>query len=288
MRDESHFDVSDVTVAPTRARARWTRAFGAAASVAALALMVTWAYRLGVRDANDVPVVRAVDGPAKIRPEDPGGARFAHQGRAVYAGLRGEAEAVEDVALAPPPERLAEEDLAPAEVAAAAPEEPEPAAGGEAEALDFGAEVERLVAAAFAESAEPAPLDLVEVTARAPAQAPVAPARPGGATVAIAAADDAATAPTPASARPPAALDGPLIQLGAYFTEETALRMWGVIRNRNGDLLAGRDPVLEDVERAGRALVALRAGPFGSADEARALCDAMRSRDEDCIPLGAP
>ena len=60
------------------------------------------------------------------------------------------------------------------------------------------------------------------------------------------------------------------------------------IRNRNGDLLAGRDPVLEDVERAGRALVALRAGPFGSADEARALCDAMRSRDEDCIPLGAP
>jgi hypothetical protein len=78
-----------------------------------------------------------------------------------------------------------------------------------------------------------------------------------------------------------------MIQLGAYLTEETALAMWGEIARRNGDLLAGRDPVLGGVRQDGRDLVLLRAGPFESGEQAIALCAQTRARNEDCLTVGA-
>ncbi|PIE15991.1 MAG: sporulation protein [Rhodobacterales bacterium] len=53
-----------------------------------------WGYRLLVRDVSGVPVVRALQGPMRVQPEDPGGTQTANQGLAVNnvqsAGLVGD------------------------------------------------------------------------------------------------------------------------------------------------------------------------------------------------------
>lgn len=56
---------------------------GAVMSVALVVGIGVWGYRLLVRDVTGVPVVRALDGPMRIQPENPGGAQTAHQGLAV-------------------------------------------------------------------------------------------------------------------------------------------------------------------------------------------------------------
>ncbi|MEQ9693489.1 SPOR domain-containing protein [Shimia sp. SDUM112013] len=86
---------------------------GAAVSLALVAGTCVWGYKLLVRDVSGVPVVRAVEGPMRTRPEDPGGQQAAHQGLAVNAiAADGEAAGPTDrVILAPPPINLGQDDL---------------------------------------------------------------------------------------------------------------------------------------------------------------------------------
>ena len=60
--------------APSSARvaslANWA---GAAASLALVIGISVWGYRVVMRDVSGVPVVRAMEGPMRIAPEDPGG-----------------------------------------------------------------------------------------------------------------------------------------------------------------------------------------------------------------------
>lgn len=56
---------------------------GAVMSVTLVIGIGVWGYRLLVRDVTGVPVVRALDGPMRIQPADPGGAQTAHQGLSV-------------------------------------------------------------------------------------------------------------------------------------------------------------------------------------------------------------
>lgn len=72
---------------------------GALTSIALVAGLAFWGYKLTVRDVSGVPVVRALEGPMRVRPEDPGGTEAAHQGLAVNA-VQAEGAA------APPADRL--------------------------------------------------------------------------------------------------------------------------------------------------------------------------------------
>ncbi len=94
---------------------------GAAISLALVAGLGLWGYQLAVRDVTGIPVVRALEGPMRVQPDDPGGLAAAHQGLAVNSvQASGGASAASDrVALAPAPETLDDEDL-PANPAAAA------------------------------------------------------------------------------------------------------------------------------------------------------------------------
>lgn len=56
---------------------------GALMSIALVAGVGVWGYRLLVRDVTGVPVVRALDGPMRVQPENPGGEQTAHQGLSV-------------------------------------------------------------------------------------------------------------------------------------------------------------------------------------------------------------
>ncbi|HHB81186.1 MAG TPA: SPOR domain-containing protein [Aliiroseovarius sp.] len=85
---------------------------GALLSAALIAGLAVWGYQLAVRALSGVPVVRALQGPRRVQPEDPGGVAAAHLGFSVNAvAADGQAEGpVAQVALAPAPAALAVED----------------------------------------------------------------------------------------------------------------------------------------------------------------------------------
>lgn len=105
----------------------WT---GGLLSLALIAGLGTWSYKLLVRDVTGVPVVRALEGPIRIAPDEPGGELAEHQGLAVNevaaVGIAG--GPAEQVMLAPKPVELAAEDKPVPDLVADAedgPKEPE-------------------------------------------------------------------------------------------------------------------------------------------------------------------
>jgi hypothetical protein len=98
---------------------------GAILSLVLIAGLATWGWKLWVRDVSGVPVVRALEGPMRIAPDEPGGLASDYQGLTVnrIAESRVEERPSEQVVLAPAPATLDEdEDLAMAELPAVAPE----------------------------------------------------------------------------------------------------------------------------------------------------------------------
>ena len=92
------------------------RAVNVAGALASLVLVVgvgVWGYKLLMRDVSGVPVVRALEGPMREQPKDPGGRPADHQGLAVNAvAAQGTAAPPPDrLALAPRPVNLTDEDL---------------------------------------------------------------------------------------------------------------------------------------------------------------------------------
>lgn len=86
---------------------------GAALSLALIVGVGIWGYRLIMRDVSGVPVVRAIEGPMRIAPEDPGGQVARHEGLAVnkVAGTGASAPPPDQIVLAPRPLDLTDEDL---------------------------------------------------------------------------------------------------------------------------------------------------------------------------------
>jgi len=87
---------------------------GAAVSVALVVGMAVWGYKLAVRDVNGIPVFRALAGPLRVAPDNPGGDVMAHQGLSVNAiASAGTALPLpESLTLAPKGAELAAEDVA--------------------------------------------------------------------------------------------------------------------------------------------------------------------------------
>ncbi len=85
---------------------------GAVASLALVAGVGYWGYKLVMRDVSGVPVVRAVEGPMRIQPESPGGTPADHQGLAVntVAAVGSAAPPADRLILAPRPVSLTDED----------------------------------------------------------------------------------------------------------------------------------------------------------------------------------
>ena len=283
MRDDSYLqresDAAEAKASAWRGRAATTA--GALISLALLAIVVIWSYRLGVRDANDVPVIRAQTDATKIRPEEPGGIEIAHQGREVYNIVNG-TETSGDGAFAPSEEVLTSEDAPiapapekrPAEVTETTEVTPAPAPVPE-ETPQLAPAPEETVVASETEPEVEATAE--DVSAVAPASAPTAVSRPQRS---VAALPQAAEETEPRAAALASRIQ---IQLGAFNSQEIAAQQWAELKNRNGDLLSGRGRVVTPVVSGGKRLYRLRAGPFANVDEASTLCRALKARDEDCI-----
>ncbi|MEM1161420.1 MAG: SPOR domain-containing protein, partial [Pseudomonadota bacterium] len=73
------------------------------------------------------------------------------------------------------------------------------------------------------------------------------------------------------------------IQLAADPDEITVRQLWKRIRDANTDVLRDRALAVQTTLSGGTTYYRLRVGPFGSRSEAASVCQALKSRGQDCI-----
>ncbi|MFQ6552417.1 SPOR domain-containing protein [Aestuariibius insulae] len=292
------------------------RVANVAGAVMSLALMIgvaVWGYKLFVRDVTGIPVVRAVDGPMRQAPDNPGGTIASHQGLAVNEiAAVGVASGPQDALMLAPGaldlsgEDIPSEELTPVvETAEVAEPSDGPATGLTAPMIveAYGleeAEVPSAVETAATQSVaavDPIQAVLEAVVLDVPASM-IVPAsvpgvvrserprmRPAGARLRPARAEaPSAAAPVSADAVP---VGAHLIQLGAYDSEAVAKSEWTRLSGRFSDYLTVKSPVIQEAERGGRTFYRLRAAGFEDMSDARRLCSALKAAGADCIPVVA-
>lgn len=285
------FDTGAADDAPRRSAAQIAVWAGGLTSAALVAGLVIWGYQLVVRDVSGVPVVRALEGPMRVAPEDPGGEEAAYQGLAVnrVAAEGQAAPAPDQVALAPRPVALTEEDRPVAELS------PDPQATLTALPEETG-EADTVVAdvaeqAEVAEEAEVLRPGTISRTVPGVARSPRPPARPAGdlaARMAIAAATAAVTSGTPDELPANEIIAGTvLVQLGAFDSPEEARTDWARLGGRFDSFMAGKSRVVQGAESGGRSFYRLRAAGFVDLADARRFCAALMAEGADCIPVVA-
>ena len=282
---------------------------GAAVSLALVVGVGVWGYRLMVRDATGIPVVRAMEGPMRIAPDDPGGDVAANRGLAVNAiAAVGEAAPPEDtLLLAPQTAGLTPEDMEvqtspeadevlpeEASVIPAVTTEPMPAEDGALTAEQILALADQI--AARTTPLEPlaalpaTPLAVIPASVPGLSRTMVPLTRPVqlAAVVAPAAADAAPAAPAPVEIAvdlPPGTV---LIQLGVYPTAQAAAADWDRALVAHAAFLADYSRVIQAAESGGEGFFRLRATGFADMAEARSLCTALRAEDQPCTPSLVP
>ena len=237
---------------------------GAGLAILLIGGLVFWGYRLGQRDASAVPVIRAALNPAKMQPDDPGGAEIAHQDIASYSAGETQPDP-SPISLAAPPERPSEEDVT---MGALQGNTEEPA--GDASAL------------APAVEPDPAPDENAgDNTNFAPEASPVARTRPAELSRQKEITQQAADEDAELASR--AAASVVQIQLGAYPNRALTKSEWTRIYRANEDVLSGRALVVQSTISGGRRFFRLRAGPFNDRIEAQNVCRALQARGQDCL-----
>ena len=287
---------------------------GAVLSVALVLGFVVWGYKLAVRDMAGIPVVRAMEGPMRVAPAEPGGTVSEHQGLSVNAvaadGVAG--DPADRLVLAPRPVDLTLEDTAGSFAAPAAPvsgrSTAEPgliapttaliddavaeATGEDLLQLDPTADVVSLAGSLDAGQTDQGTRLMPGVMLAGVVRPMPRPAYLGGApdavpTAAAAAVDAMAPAAVPVTEVDPAALGAGtrLVQLGAFDTTDAARAEWDKLYGRFGDLMQGKSRVVEAAQSGGRTFYRLRAHGFDSDADARTFCSALLTGQAACIPV---
>ena len=273
---------------------------GAVSSVALVIGLAVWGYKLAVRDIAGVPVIRALEGPARVAPDDPGGEIADHQGLAVndVVAEGSAAPPAERLVLAPKPVELTLEDgpgLAnglPVEEA-----ELQPASMADPAALVpvAPAESDDAVAAALAEALgiEPQDIDTGVETAALDANGQPAPEgaitrspRPMPRPARNASAEVAAVVAPPTEVDPATLAVGTrLVQFGTFDSEKEARAEWTRLAGRFGALMADKSMVIQSAVSGGSTFYRLRALGFENEDDARRFCSALLIENASCIPV---
>jgi hypothetical protein len=279
---------------------------GAGCSLALVLGLGVWGVQLTLRDVADVPVIRALEGPMRVQPDDPGGDQAAYQGLSVNSIKAGgeAAPAPDSIVLAPPPVAL-DTPLPALQVNASA--------GRAATATDanastdmFADEDEEEIGVDIGDlaaqlSAGLAPLEGATQVATAGAVPATVPgvslsARPmlrpaslrADAAAPVTAAVAVAVAAQAVDANPDAIPSGArLVQLGAFDTPEIARQEWDRLYGLFGDYLEGKQRLVQEATSGGRNFYRLRVVGFDDANDARRFCSAFLARSTACIPVTA-
>jgi hypothetical protein len=281
--------------------------------------MVVWAIQLTLRDVSGVPVIRALEGPMRVAPDDPGGVQAQNQGLSVNRIAEGaDAGPVPDrIVLAPPPVDLAELSLASAsrpvpETVSVAEDDPEPEPSAEPVSAPSPAEIaagtqaliERLMSraeplAAPAPASEPdaAPVeaevaDVTRAVQIIPASVPgvARSLRPTTRPASV----NARSVPTADTANANAVQDidaatlpegTRLVQLGAFDSPDIARAEWERLTELFPDYFLGRARVIQEASSGGAVFYRLRASGFDDLAASRRFCAVLMAQNAPCIPV---
>ena len=294
---------------------------GALVSVALISGLVYWGYQLMVRDVSGVPVVRALEGPMRVAPADPGGTSVDYQGLAVNnIAAVGEAEAPADrLVLAPKPTVLTPEDqtagvlqalqvqesvVAPVETdVVAAPE-----VVADVQSLTNSAEEEELpaadqatlIAAALQEASSEITVpaikpqggpDTIAATIAGVSRSlrpTLRPALPEGVQLAsLQVAPEVLSGISDVSTVDPDTIPvgTRLAQLGAFESVEIAESQWLKISARFEEFMVDKSRVIQKAQSGGKVFYRLRAHGFDDLSDARRFCSALLAEQANCIPV---
>lgn len=307
---------------PSSGAGRLANLIGAVVSVALVGGMGIWSYRLMMRDVAGVPVIRAVAGPYRLTPDDPGGLQASYQGLAVNAVAAdgNAAQTAQTIALAPPPVELGAEDRAVAALVAGnsrtivAPPAVSVSASrtqtASAAAPGSGPVSAVAIATLLPEPLPPEPLTFVPASRPGVSRSLVPLRRPGGGRSSAPLVAQAALAAGPSTgsdAQAEAVLQeivtrlGPasvvdldpatlpagtrLVQLGAYDSDVEARTAWEALAARFPAYLQDRGRIIEPANAGGRVFYRLRAHGFSDEPEARRFCSVFLAENADCIPV---
>ena len=287
---------------------------GAALSLALIAGVGFWGYKLIMRDVSGIPVVRAMKGDMRVLPDNPGGDVALHTGLSVnQVAASGEAGAPEDtLLLAPSSPALPVEDVnvqPTAEAAEVAPVEtaqiseaalrPAPEQSAVPEELDAAAILalaDQIAAAAgdpievTSDTVEPDAAVVTKIAASVPGVSrslrPVL--RPAG--FAVVPSEQVPETTQPAVKEPvvseqtfPSGTH--LVQLGAFPNPALAESEWARLTGRFGELLGEQSKVIQVSDHSGSTWYRLRASGFEDRAAARRLCAALTAEGAACIPV---
>lgn len=261
------------------AGARIAKWLGGLVSLLLIVGVVYWVYQLGRRDANDVPVIQALGGVAREQPAEPGGEQASHQGLQVNEVLAGNETAAlgEQTTLAPPPQRVVEQDN-PVELEAVTTPDAEPAATGDTPIVFDRPE------GLIGDPTMTRPERRVPVQGLSPNADLLSNA------IADAIAEEAGGGPAPVGNTAPVtsiAAGTVLIQFDVYDDEASAIRDWDVFVESHRDLIGSLTRYIERREAGGRVFYRLRAMGFDDMAHAENLCKALVLRDVPCITARA-
>ncbi len=289
-----------------KARA-WVNIAGAVCSVTLLIGVALWGYRLAVRDVTGIPVMRAAVGAMRIAPADPGGEQALNQGLTVnaIAAMGTSAAPADQITLAPQAVTLQDADV-PQPVP-----QPVPQTAGATFAASDGSPTltGSADATALADGTQPGVVPAnADTTVQLAAFATTDPnairhslrpmPRPVGLAGGLAADLAGKSVPTKvqtvssqvfatAKELDPAAIPAGtrLAQLGAFDTPDKAREKFAELQVTFGDLMVGKDMVIQSATSGGRTFYRLRAHGFASDEDARSFCSALLAEEADCIPV---
>ncbi|MEI6099189.1 MAG: SPOR domain-containing protein [Alphaproteobacteria bacterium] len=278
---------------------------GAFCSVALVMGLGHWGYQLAVRDVTGVPVMRALVGPMRVAPTDPGGDQASHQGLSVNAiAATGTAAPLSDqLTLAPRATELQPGDSAGLMAATGSDEDAATvlqaslqitgtATSGTPASLQVDAPAPiqdgavSPVDATTGATADPLQAEAASVAAVATSLRPKP--RPSGLSRTGAGGKPSKVQTVSASTTEidPATLQigTRLAQLGTFDSPEQARARFADLRAQYGKVMAGKAMVIQAATSGGHTFFRLRAHGFEGDDDSRRFCAVLEADDIDCIP----
>ena len=261
----------------------WT---GAALSLLLLAGAISWSYKLIVRDINQIPIVRAQEGPLRVAPTDPGGLTAANQGLSVTQLAVNEQPLLSDeIYLAPAAEILNKENLEIQEVSAennlnlkAWYDKVEINTGPENEVVLSEAvfsqkklDIQNAVSLALSITDNP---DVFPVSLRPKT-------RPDGFYKNSSESLDKSVSYVEISQLP---IGSAVVQLGAFDNRDLAESEWKRLGSLLGSILITKQMLIQKAESGGKIFYRLRASGFDDISDARQFCTAINDKVA-CIPV---
>lgn len=241
-------------------------------AVGVFAASVTIAYQMGLESGRgqSITIIRADDGPVKVRPKDPGGMSVPFRDKVIYRQMAKDAGKSQPERLLPPAEKPIENLLNAVD--------PSASSGGKPPVAGATSAPEKVAPMAAPPPIEAVPAAQGDSAANAdgvpmPRPRPMQKADAGGV--------DAA----PTSAPSHQTQGGYVAQLGAARSMEAIRFTWSRIHKHNPELFRGLQPDYQTHNAGGShgTWYRLRVGPFAQVADARAFCGRAKAHKVACI-----